>query len=62
MAGMLIGCRRQFYDVDFLSEQGRSTTTRRDGPTYQQAGTRQDADGVPQNTGNNEPKGGASQK
>ncbi|KAL6690120.1 hypothetical protein J3F84DRAFT_220619 [Trichoderma pleuroticola] len=26
---MLIGCRRQFYDVDFLSEQRRSTTTRR---------------------------------
>lgn len=29
MAGMLIGCRRQFYDVDFLTEQRRSTTTRR---------------------------------
>lgn len=26
---MLIGCRRQFYDVDFLTEQRRSTTTRR---------------------------------
>lgn len=31
MAGVLIGCRRQFYDVDFLSERGQSTTTQPDG-------------------------------
>lgn len=33
---MLIGCRRQFSDVDFLTEHGRSTTTTtpRDGSTY----------------------------
>jgi hypothetical protein len=36
VAGMLIGCSRQFSDVDFLSEHGRrsTTTTRRDGPTH----------------------------